>query len=69
MKIWMEMDNGEKIPVRELEGTSKDTDTLLIQFGFDMHPAAREDMEAELSERIGKKCVILPYRIVKIWGV
>lgn len=68
MKVHLEMDDGTFLQVRAIESVPPGADVLLFFTRMVLREADQELFEKQLSERIGKRCVILPRFVEKVAG-
>lgn len=69
MRILIETDEGRTVEARAIEGVPPGTDTLVFLGSVAMKKIDLEELEADLSRKTGKRCVILPPYIEKVVGV
>ena len=69
MRILIEKDDGELVPVKEIETVSPDSSILLLHSGNYLRKDDMEGIEKIMSEKTGKTCVVLPIGIDKVFGV
>lgn len=67
MKIYAEFDNGEKQELKELTGLQPDCEVVFIRMPQIMAPVHVKQVEGELSEKIGKKVVVLDCRFGEVF--
>lgn len=69
MKVFIETDEGRMIEAREIESVPEAASALIFTLNMVVKKADLEKLEADLTEKTGKKCVILPVCIDKVVGV
>lgn len=69
MRVLIEKDDGALIEAREIESVPPAADTLIFFTRVSMRRADLENIEKRLSEKTGKKCVILDHFMDKVVGV
>lgn len=68
VRIWIEKDDGELVPVKEIETVSPDSSVLLLHSINYLRKDDIEGIEKIMSEKTGKTCVVLPIGIDKVFG-
>ena len=69
MKLFAKYSNGEEVEIKEIEGIDKDTEFLVRRTTMIKTIADIENEEEYLSERFGKKVILLDPRYGQILGV
>ena len=69
MRILIETDEGRTFEARKIEGVPPGTDTLILLGTMAIRKPDLESIEADLSRKTGKRCVILPPYIEKVIGI
>lgn len=59
MKIYAEFDNGEKQELQEIQGLQGDCEIVFIRLNSRHRPEEIKVMETALSQKIGKKVILL----------
>ena len=68
MRLLIEKDDGELVPVKEIESVSPDSSVLLLHSVNYLRKDDMEGIEKIMSEKTGKTCVVLPIGIDKVFG-
>lgn len=68
MRLLIEKDDGERVPVKEIETVSPDSSVLLLHSVNYLRKDDIEGIEKIMSEKTGKPCVVLPIGIDKVFG-
>ena len=68
MRLLIEKDDGELVPVKEIESVSPDSSILLLHSCNYLRKDDMESIEKIMSEKTGKTCVVLPIGIDKVFG-
>lgn len=70
MKLFIEADNGELTELREIDSIPQSCDVLLFFSNRCMLSNAQKDeMEKAMTDKIGKKCVLIDGNIEKVVGI
>lgn len=69
MRVLIEQDNGTILEAREIESVPPAADTLIFFTNMVMRRADLEQLEKQLSEKTGKRCIVLHPYIEKVVGV
>lgn len=69
MRLLIEKDDGERVPVKEIETVSRDSSVLLLHSINYLRKDDIEGIEKIMSEKTGKTCVVLPIGIDKVFVV
>lgn len=69
MRILVEKDDGTIIEVKEIESVPNDVDTLIFFSDYIISCTDTLACEKSLSEKIGKKCVVVSGCLTKVIGV
>ena len=69
MRVLIEQDDGAIIEAKEIEGISATADVLLFFVNCFMRRIEETCLEEVLSEKTGKKCVVLNSSIEKVVGI
>lgn len=69
MRVLIEQDNGEIVEVKEIESVPPAADTLIFFTRVAIRQADMERFEKQLSEKTGKRCVVLNHYVEKVVGV
>lgn len=69
MRVLIEQDNGTILEAREIESVPSAADTLIFFTNMVMRRADLEQLEKQLSEKTGKRCIVLHPYIEKVVGV
>jgi hypothetical protein len=59
MKIYAELDNGEKVELREIQGLQPNCEIVFIRTPVRLRDEVIREIEAKMAEKIGKKVVLL----------
>lgn len=68
MRLLIEKDDGELVPVKEIESVSPDSSILLLRLNVCFSKDNLAAIEKSMSEKTGKTCVVLPIGIDKVFG-
>lgn len=69
MKLLLQKDDGTVLELREIESVPDSSDVLLFFCKFVLSASDQKRMEAELSERIGRRCILLSAHITRVAGI
>ena len=69
MRVLIERDDGILVEAREIESIPPDADTLIFFTRVFMRRADLENIEKRLSEKTGKRCVVLDRGMERVAGV
>lgn len=69
MRLLIEQDDGSTIEVKEIEGVSDASTTLIALCSMHLSAEDAKRVADALSGATGKRCVVLPPHIKKIIGV
>lgn len=69
MRLLIEREDGSTIEVREIEGVSDASNTLIALCSMHLSAEDAKRVADTLSAATGKRCVVLPPHIEKIVGV
>lgn len=69
MKIYAEFENGSRIAFKELSGVSDNCECLLFFVNVMLRDSHIEEIESELTQKIGKKCIVVDYKFEKVLGI
>ena len=69
MKLFLQKDDGAILEFQEIESASDSSDVLLFFCKFVLSASDQKRMEAELSARIGRRCILLSAHITRVAGI
>lgn len=69
MKLYLEKNDGTKIELKEVETIGKECDIVLLMLKVRLSPIDQEKIEEIMSEKIGKKCVVLDSMVDRVLGM
>lgn len=59
MKLYAELENGEKVELREIQGLQPNCEIVFIRAPVRLRPANVDEIESVMSKKIGKKVILL----------
>lgn len=69
MRIFVETDDGYRIEAKEIESIPGAAEALLLIPEMALGKERQEELEKELSEKLNKKCVVLPHWTRTVIGI
>lgn len=69
MKLYLEKNDGTKIELKEVETIGKECDIVLLMLKVRLNPIDQEKIEEIMSEKMGKKCVVLDSMVDRVIGM
>lgn len=66
MKLTAKFEDGKEVELKEIEGLNSECETVFIRLKYTYKPQDVEKMEKELTEKIGKKVVLLDLRFGEV---
>ena len=69
MKLFLQKDDGAILEFQEIESASDSADVLLFFCKFVLSASDQKRMEAELSARIGRRCILRSAHITRVAGI
>lgn len=70
MKLYLENDNGERFPIKEIEETfDKDCGVLFFMVDQLLTGEKVHEMQDFLQQKTGKECIVLDRRFTKVLGI
>ena len=67
MKLYAEFNDGEKVELREIQGLQADCEIVFIRISGIMTPDHIKKTESAMTEKIGKKVVLLDGRFGEVF--
>lgn len=67
MKLIAVLEDGKQVELKEIEGLSPGCELVFIRLAFPYRPEDVEKMEKQLTEKIGKKIVLLDPRFGEVF--
>ena len=69
MKLYLEKNDGTKIELKEVETIGKECDIVLLMLKVRLNLIDQEKIEEIMSEKMGKKCVVLDSMVDRVLGM
>ena len=69
MKLYLEKNDGTMIELKEVETIGKECDIVLLMLKVRLNLIDQEKIEEIMSEKMGKKCVVLDSMVDRVLGM
>ena len=69
MKVYIENDNGARVEVKEIEAVNLNSDLIILMTDMRLMLRDKEIIEETMSEKMGKKCVVIDGMFTKVLGI
>ncbi len=66
LKLYVKDDDGKEIELREVETLNKDSNIIFLMLNVRLRQESLEQYETYMTNKVGKKCIILNSDITKV---